>query len=62
MLEKLKPYSKFIVALIGALATSLTIALPDNPTVQLVCGIVISTLTAVGVYAVPNQPKGSDEK
>ena len=50
MLNKLKPYNKFLVALLGAVLTTVAQFYGDNPYVAM--GITV--LTALGVYQVPN--------
>lgn len=50
-LGKLAPYSKFLIALLGAAITVVMQYYGDNNTVQ----IVVSVLTALGVYQVPNE-------
>jgi hypothetical protein len=52
-------YLKAIVAVIGAVATALLTALPDNETVQTWGPIVSAFVTAIAVYVVPNIP-GND--
>lgn len=49
-------YSKFIVALFGAVVTSLTTYYGGNPPHWL--SLVISAATAATVYLVPNLPSG----
>ena len=51
MLEKLKPYNKFLVALLGAAITVVVQYYGSNVFVQMV----VSLLTALGVYTVPNK-------
>lgn len=51
MLETLKPYSKFIIALLGAVLTVVVQFYGDSNYVQ----IVVAILTALGVYQVPNK-------
>lgn len=51
MFSKLKPYSKFIIALLGAVLTTVSQFYGDNPYVALV----LTVLTALGVYQVPNK-------
>lgn len=53
MLEKIQRYSKFIVAVLGAVAAGGTGLIPDEALNWL--PLVISVLTAVGVYVVPNK-------
>ena len=52
MLEKLKPYNKFLIALLGAVVTVVVQHYGDSNIVQ----IVVAILTALGVYTVPNHP------
>lgn len=49
-----QPYAKAIIAALGAICTSLLTTLPDNATVQTVCPIISSLVTALGVLLVPN--------
>ncbi len=51
ILNKLAPYNKFLVALLGAVVTVVVQFFGDN---QLV-GVVVAVLTALGVYQVPNR-------
>lgn len=51
MLAKLAPYNKFLVALLGAVLTTVVQFYGDNPYVTLV----VTLLTAVGVYHAPNK-------
>jgi hypothetical protein len=52
-------YSKFIVAVIGALATWATAALADGVvSAQEWIALVLAVLTALGVYQVRNEVKG----
>ena len=57
MLQKLAPYNKLIVALIGAVLTALVQLYGDNQALQ----IAVSVLTALGVYQVPNR-KGEEKQ
>lgn len=50
-MQKLAPYSKFIVAIVGAIATVVAQFYGDNSVVQ----VVIAVLTALGVFQVPNK-------
>ena len=50
MIDALKPYSKFIIALLGAVITTVLQFYGDNNYVQ----IAVALLTALGVYRVPN--------
>jgi len=49
--ESWRPYAKTWLAVIGAVAVTLTIVLPEVPSWWT---IVVSVLTALGVYAQPN--------
>jgi len=49
--ESWRPYAKTWLAVIGAIAVTLTIALPSVPSWW---AVVVSVLTALGVYAQPN--------
>ena len=51
--EALRPYAKFIVAVVGAVAGVVAATYGDNPTVA----AVLSVLTALGVYVQPNGEK-----
>jgi FtsH-binding integral membrane protein len=51
MLQKLQPYNKLIVALLGAVVTVVVQFYADNSAVQ----VVVAVLTALGVYQVPNR-------
>lgn len=51
MLEALKPYNKFLVALLGAVVTTALQFYGDNPYVVLA----VTLLTALGVYQVKNE-------
>jgi low affinity Fe/Cu permease len=55
-MEALKPYAKFVVAIIGAVVTWAVATFPDNLTVQTYVSLASAILTAVGVYLVPNKP------
>ena len=50
--------SKFITAVVGGVGAFLAVVLTpeDNATAQAVIVAVVSLLTALGVYAVPNAP------
>lgn len=50
-MAKFTPYSKFLVAVLGVVLTGLNVVYGTNPDVQLV----ITLLTALGVYHVPNK-------
>jgi hypothetical protein len=61
-MDKLKPYAKAIVAVVGAIVTGLTQVFPDSPDVARWCAFVTSVLTVVAVYVVPNQdPTGTHQ-
>lgn len=49
-MSKLAPYSKFIIALVGAVVTVVAQFYGANAAVQ----VVVAVLTALGVYQVPN--------
>ncbi len=51
MLNKLKPYNKFLIALLGAVTNVIVQFYGNNTYIT----IVIALLTAVGVYQVPNK-------
>lgn len=51
MLQKLAPYNKFLVALLGAVVTVVVQFYGDNQFVQ----AVVPILAAFGVYQVPNK-------
>ena len=51
MLEKLQPYNKFLIALLGAVLTTVVQFYGDNTYVVMV----VALLTALGVYQVPNK-------
>lgn len=50
-LQKLQPYTKFIVAIVGAVLTVVAQYYGNNSVVQTVLPI----LTALGVYQLPNK-------
>ena len=52
--ESWRPYAKSVLAALGAVAVALTASLPAVPSWW---PIVISVLTALGVYAQPNAPQ-----
>jgi hypothetical protein len=54
-MTKVQPYLKFVVAIFGAVVTTALVQFPDNSTVQTWGPIVVTVLTALGVYAVPNK-------
>ena len=49
-------YRKFVVALVGAAISLVPILWPGNSTVQQILLVVITFATAMGVYAVKNEP------
>lgn len=51
MLKKLQPYNKLLVALLGAVLTVIVQFYGGNQYVQ----IVVTLLSAAGVYAAPNK-------
>ena len=51
VLQRLQPYNKFLVALLGAVITTVVQFYGDNTYVVMVVAI----LTALGVYQVPNK-------
>lgn len=60
--DKIAPYAKAIVAILGAVVVAVMQAWPDDPGVQQWGGIVTSLLTAIAVYAVPNKdPEGEHQ-
>lgn len=57
MLEKLRPYSKSILAAVGAAAVAVQAALTDGGITADEWGaIVVAVLVALGVYQVRNSP------
>jgi len=50
----MKEYAKAIVAIAGAVLTTVLVQFPDNSDVQTWGPIVSSLLTAIAVYATPN--------
>lgn len=55
-MDRILPYLKFVVAIIGAGVTSaLTLTLPDDPAFKYLT-IASAVLTAIAVYATPNKP------
>lgn len=52
---KLQPYLKFVVAVVGAIATTALTQYPDSHAVQTWGPVVASVVTALGVYATPNK-------
>jgi len=60
--NSIKPYSKAIVAIVGAIVTGLTQVFPDSPDVSRWCAFVMSVLTVAAVYLVPNaDPTGAHQ-
>lgn len=55
MLNKLKPYRKFIVAIIGAGLTWAVAEYAGDPDVSKWLSLVTAILTAASVYQVPNE-------
>ena len=51
MVQDWQKYNKLIVAFVGAVLTTLTVVYPTNQWVT----IVVTFLTALGVYTVPNK-------
>lgn len=51
----MKPYAKTIVAIAGAVLTTVLTQFPDNSDLQHWGPIVASLLTAISVYYVPNK-------
>ena len=61
-MSSIKPYSKAMVAIVGAVVTGLTQVFPDNPDVSRWCAFVMSVLTVAAVYLVPNaDPAGTHQ-
>lgn len=55
ILDKLAPYAKFVVAVIGAgVVSALALTAPDDPMFKLLT-IASSVITAIGVYFTPNK-------
>lgn len=55
-MDKILPYAKFVVAIVGAAITSaLTVVGPDTDLFK-VLTVASAVCTAVAVYVVPNQP------
>ena len=55
MLDKLKPYKKAIVAVVGAVLTWAISNYANDPDVSKWLGLVSAVLTAAGVYQVTNE-------
>lgn len=51
LIKRLQPYNKFLVALLGAVLSTIAQFYGDNPYIVMV----ITVLTALGVYQVPNK-------
>ena len=61
-MKSIAPYSKAIVAVVGAIVTGLTQVFPDNPDVSRWCAFIMSVLTVAAVYLVPNaDPTGTHQ-
>ena len=61
-MTSLKPYSKAVVAVVGAIVTGLTQVFPDSPDVSRWCAFVLSVLTVAAVYLTPNaDPAGTHQ-
>jgi hypothetical protein len=54
--SNIQQYAKFLVAILGAAFTASTQAFPDNSVIASYGPLVLSVLTAIAVYAVPNKP------
>lgn len=60
-MDKLTPYMKFVVAVIGAGITSaLTLTLPEDPAFKYLT-IASAVVSAIAVYVVPNSATGKHE-
>lgn len=55
VLVKIQAYAKFLVAVLGGTLTAVTQAFPDNTAVNDWGPLVLSVLTAIAVYGVPNK-------
>jgi len=55
-------YAKFIVALVGAVATWSATYYPNDPDVAKWVGLALAIATCISVYAVPNQPPAGHAK
>lgn len=53
LINQLKPYSKFVVAIVGVVLTGLNALYGTDPNVQML----IALATALGVYNIANTPK-----
>lgn len=51
IIKRLQPYNKFLIALLGAVLTTIAQFYGDNTYVVMI----LSLLTALGVYQVPNK-------
>ncbi len=61
MIERLAPYRKTVAAVVTGLigwATVVVVSEPTNITATEWLGLAIALATALGVYAVPNEPSG----
>lgn len=54
-MNKLAPYAKTVVAILGSVLTVIMAQYPDSPEVQRWGAIVAALLTSILVYAVPNK-------
>lgn len=62
MLDKIKPYAKFIAAIGGVILTAIAqYALPIPELALRIVQVLITAAAAVGVYTVPNQAASPDE-
>ena len=60
-MDKIKPYAKAVVAILGAVLTAVLTQFPESETVQQWGPIVAALLTTLGVYLVPNTEAKPDE-
>ena len=61
-MQSVKPYSKAIVSILGALVVAVMQAFPESAAVQQWGSIIAALVTAVAVYAVPNtDPSGTHQ-
>jgi hypothetical protein len=51
----MNPYAKFIVAALGGAITAALAIVPPHTNLWMVLTVLAASLTAAGVYAVPNQ-------
>lgn len=56
-MNQLKPYSKFVVAALGAAVTWAVATYANDPNVSKYLSLATSVLTALGVYQVKNEVK-----